>query len=315
VSDPSDRYFGLDRTGVYSDDIVRVLETIADFECGALEDEGDRYSTIDEVEYLQPSSDVKAAFATPVGANGPQIFELGDMRTLLFNWTMVQSGMRISDPTELIFDYTQMMMGFLLFNEAPAEIEIIGLGGGSLVKYCYHKLPRSRITAVEIDPDVIALRTRFGIPDDDDRLRIRCADGADHVCIDRSRPDVILVDGFDKHGQPPQLCSTHFYNDCYSRLKLGGLLVVNLCEEHKVYYKGPIARIRRNFDGNVFAVPTECRASRTVFARKTAGFPSSPDMLRIAGRRLAQSHSVPFEALAERISRAMGVFRSGGGKG
>jgi hypothetical protein len=35
---------------------------------------------------------------------------------------------------------------------------LIGLGGGSLVKYCYRNLPGTRIVVIEIDPEVIALR-------------------------------------------------------------------------------------------------------------------------------------------------------------
>jgi spermidine synthase len=315
VPDYSDRDIEFDRTDVYSDDVVRVLDLIADFDCSGLDDEDERYSTLDDDEYAQPPPAINVALAASVGANGPLVFELGDMRTLLFNFTIVQSGMRISDPSRLIFDYTQMMMGFLLFDEAPAEIEMIGLGGGSLAKYCYHRLPESRITAIEIDPDVIELRSSFEIPDDDHRFLIICADGADHVHIDRSRPDVILVDGFDGDGQPPQLCSPRFYDDCYNRLKPGGLLVVNLCRDREADYHGPIGRIRRSFGKNVLAVPTECRANRAVFARKAAQFPASPDMLRTIARRLAQLHSVPFEALAARICQAMESSQLGGGKG
>jgi spermidine synthase len=314
VPDRSDRDFDLDRTGAYSDDVVRVLDAIADFDCSGCEEEDDRYATFDDEEYGAPHPEIDVALAEPFRANGPLVFELGNMRTLLFNWTIVQSGMRISDPTKLMFDYTQMMMGFLLFNEAPTEIEMIGLGGGSLAKYCYHRLPKSRITAIEIDPEVIGLRARFEIPDDDERFRILCADGADHVRIDPSRPDVILVDGFDGDGQPPKLCSARFYDDCYSRLKPGGLLVVNLCEDWKAQYRGPIARIRQSFEDNVLVVPTECRANRAVFARKAAQFPASPDRLRTTACRLAQSHSVPFEALAKRIFRAIGSSQPGGGK-
>lgn len=284
---------------------MRVLDTIADFDCGGVGDGDDFCSKLDDEDYERSSCKIGVALEAPIGANGPLIFELGDIRTLLFTCAIVQSGMRLSDPSGLIFDYTQMMMGFLLFNEAPAKIEMIGLGGGSLAKYCYKHLPESHFTTIEIDPEVIALRAKFEIPDDDDRFRILCADGADHVGSDPSRPDVILVDGFDGDGQPPQLCSTRFYEDCHSRLNPGGLLVVNLCEDREADYHGPIALVRRSFGENVLVVPTECRGNRAVFARKAAKFPASPDMLESTARRLAQFHSVPFEVVAERIAKTM----------
>src|SRR3546814_9122322 len=73
------------------------------------------------------------------------------MRSLLANWAFVQSIMSIDDPDRLMLDYTRQMMGFLLFNPSPQTIEMIGLGGGSLAKYCYKYLPDVSITAVEID--------------------------------------------------------------------------------------------------------------------------------------------------------------------
>src|SRR3546814_9997105 len=79
------------------------------------------------------------------------------MRSLLANWAFVQSIMSIDDPDRLMLDYTRQMMGFLLFNPSPQTIEMIGLGGGSLAKYCYKYLPDVSITAVEIDPEVIAV--------------------------------------------------------------------------------------------------------------------------------------------------------------
>ncbi|WP_257558222.1 fused MFS/spermidine synthase [Sphingobium sp. CFD-2] len=293
----------------YSDDVVRVLDLFADFDGSGAQGGTAPYPAFDSGESGDLPPPINIALAAPIGANGPLVFDLGDMRTLLFNSVIIQSGMRISDPVRLIFDYTQMMMAFLLFHEAPGAIEMIGLGGGSLAKYCYHHLPDSRIVVVEIDPDVIDLRRRFGIPDDDHRFSIFCADGADHVRIDRSRPDVILVDGFDGDGQVPQLCSERFYNDCYNRLNPGGLLVVNLCGDQEADYIGPMARIGRSFAENVVAVPTECGANKTVFARKTAALASSPDELRTTAGQLARYHSVPFEALAERIVGEMSAIR------
>src|SRR3546814_5260491 len=62
--------------------------------------------------------------------------------------------MSIPEPNRLLLEYTQAMMGFLLFNASPGTIEIIGLGGGSLAKYCHAYLPSSNIRAVEIDEHV-----------------------------------------------------------------------------------------------------------------------------------------------------------------
>src|SRR5262249_55489323 len=90
--------------------------------------------------------------------NQPYIFDSVFERRLHFTNDATQSAMLLSDPDALIAQYTRKMMAFLLFNPNPEHIVMIGLGGGSLAKFCYRNLPRSRITVVEISPDVIALR-------------------------------------------------------------------------------------------------------------------------------------------------------------
>ncbi len=55
-------------------------------------------------------------------------------------------------------------MGFLLFNPRPQHIGMIGLGGGSIQKYCHRYLPHTEISVAEINPDVITLRDCFRVP-------------------------------------------------------------------------------------------------------------------------------------------------------
>jgi spermidine synthase len=127
------------------------------------------------------------------------------------------------------------MMAFLLFNPAPARILMIGLGGGSLAKFCYHTLPEADITVVEISPDVIALRSEFVIPDDDHRFRVVRQDGAEFMAHCDMQFDVILVDAFDPDGIALSLPSLNFYSHAYKRLTPQGVLVMNLCGDDERY--------------------------------------------------------------------------------
>ena len=108
----------------------------------------------------------------------PYMIEEGDSRSLYFTRALTQSGMRLSDSTALEFVYTQMMMSFLLFVHQPKHIMMLGVGGGSLVKYCHRHLLASRLTAIEIDPDILAFRDQFMLPPDDARLQILLGDAA-----------------------------------------------------------------------------------------------------------------------------------------
>lgn len=229
----------------------------------------------------------------------PLVFELGNIRSLLANWAFVQSAMSIEDPDMLILDYTRRMMGFLLFHSSPGTIEIIGLGGGSLAKYCHRYLPDTSIVAVEIDPEVIAVREQFFMPPESDRFEIVCNDGAEFVRQDTRGCDVLLVDGFDKDGQPAQLCSSSFYRDCHSRLKPGGILVVNLCDD---YWKhgSILARIREHFEYTI-DLPMKIGMNRIIFAFRDGRLPLDQAALLQAARNLDRAHPLSFSILANEV--------------
>lgn len=162
-------------------------------------------------------------------SNGkPFVFDDGNMRSLHFDGRTMQSAMWLSAPDELAFGYTRCMMGFLLQNPAPKHILMIGLGGGSLTKFCYKYLPHTRITVVEIDVDIIALRDQFFIPRDDDRLTIIPMDAVAYVEQAAADVDVILLDGFDADGLVSELLSQEFYRACKKILTPSGVLVSNM---------------------------------------------------------------------------------------
>lgn len=212
----------------------------------------------------------------------PFVVDHEGIRTLHFTHGEVQSSMRLDEPGELLVDYTRTMMGFLLLNPAPRHITMIGLGGGSLAKFCHRHLPRSRITAVENNPGVIALRGQFAVPPDGERFRVLADDGALHVAgAAPGSIDVLLVDGFDRDGQPPQLCSREFYDACFRALAPdGGLLVVNLhCDDprHEVFLR----RIASRFEGNAMEIMAGERFNGVVLAGR--GCPVTLEALQQGG--------------------------------
>ena len=198
----------------------------------------------------------------------PFVLDDGVARSLYFTRGELQSRMVTHSPWRLAVDYTRTMMGFLLFNPAPARIGMIGLGGGSIAKFCHRYLPASHLTVLEINPHVIALRHDFQIPDDDDRFQVIAADGAMFLHTEAPAYDVLLVDGFDQDGQPAALCTQRFYDDCLAALPAGGMLVVNLHYDHPDY---PLllARISRSFSGNAVEILSTEQTNSIVFARKS----------------------------------------------
>ena len=197
----------------------------------------------------------------------PFVYESENSKALHFRISDVQSCMRITDPNALALEYTRTMMGFLLFKPEPRSIGMIGLGGGSLAKFCFHHLRGARIQIAEINPLVIALREEFHVPRDDARFIVLQNDGADFVRRRPNRYDVLIVDGYDLEGLPAQLTSQSFYDDCHETLHRDGIMVVNL------QYGDPrndeyLARIRRSFNGSVLVVDDGEESHSIVFACK-----------------------------------------------
>jgi spermidine synthase len=212
----------------------------------------------------------------------PFVRDDGAALSLHFTLGELQSRMLLRRPGYLDLDYTRTMMGFLLFKPAPAHIGMIGLGGGSLAKFCHRQLGSSRMTVVEINPHVIALRRKFQVPEDDERFRVIAADGAAYLQHEAPAFDVLLIDGFDHQGQPAALCSQRFYDDCFAALTHDGVLVVNLHSDHPDHAL-LAGRISRSFSGNAVEVAATEKSNSIVFASRGPA---------ISPRRMSLPHSL-----------------------
>jgi spermidine synthase len=169
---------------------------------------------------------------------------------------------------------------------------MIGLGGGSIVKFCHRHLPRTTMQVVEIDARVIALRGAFRVPPDDARLRVTEDDGAGFVARTDARFDVLMVDAFDAEGMPAALGTQRFYDDCLDVLERDGLLVVNLHAGHPEQPRY-VDRIRRSCAGDVLHVDDPEGSNRVVFAAKGGA------LRRAAGAAARRPAGLPDAAWSE----------------
>jgi spermidine synthase len=231
----------------------------------------------------------------------PIVREAHGERLLRFDRGPVQSRMVEADPSRLALEYTRLMMGFVLFQPAPARIAMIGLGGGSLAKYCVRTIPDADFTAIEVSPAVIALRDAFGIPPDGPRFRVRCDDGAAFVRRDGEPLDVLLVDAFDGDGLPETLCTAAFYDGCRDRLGPGGILVANLYADAAA--DRCVERIRDAFAAKVVVVDADDSQNKVVFAGTATPFPPPFDELVRRLRAVEGHHGVDLAAIARKILR------------
>jgi spermidine synthase len=213
-------------------------------------------------------------FSNETGHATPFISSEANSISLHFTVSQLQSKMSTISPFELTVDYTQTMMGFAMLNRHPKHIGMIGLGGGSMAKFCYKHFPDSRITVAEINPHVIGLRKEFFIPDNDERFQIVQTDGAEFVQRSIGKFDVLVVDGFDQKGQSPQLCTQSFYSDTHDALTRDGILVVNL-DETNGFYETYFSRIDTVFKSNVAEIQANDEGNVIVFAGRGRQIPAA----------------------------------------
>ena len=238
--------------------------------------------------------------------------EVDGLLQLRFDMATVQSAMRLADPIALELEYTRVMMRCLLFNAAPKSILLIGLGGGSLVKYCHHTLPQADITAVEMNPHVIALRERFQLPPDGPRLRVLQADGAAFVLAaaraaassaNPARPghDAILVDAYHFDGPSEGINSRAFFRACRTLLSPRGVMVVNLDSE-PVQCQPALEKISQAFDGAAWSVLVGSSSNRIAFAASKEHLMAT---MRQADARLVALAPVHRETLSQRVGKRL----------
>jgi spermidine synthase len=192
-------------------------------------------------------------------AHSIDISEDAGVRYLHFGSEWIQGAMRIARPWNLELAYTREMMACLLLRQEanwPKSALLIGLGAASLPKFIYRHLPQCRITVVEIQAGVVAAaRQFFKLPQDEQRLEVVIADGADYIAQSTEQFDLIIVDGFDPDARAGSLDTAPFYTACRDRLSQQGLLACNLLGRNRGFLASA-ERIRKAFVDRAIVFPS-----------------------------------------------------------
>jgi spermidine synthase len=199
-----------------------------------------------------PSSDPR--FAQP-GHPPATVTEFEGVRSLHLGTSWVQGAMRLSRPDAIELEYVQMMMMWLLFQSAPRHIVQLGLGSAALTKFSYQRFTDARVTAVELNPNVIAIcRTLFGLPDNDERLDVREMDALDFVLdpANHGKVDVLQVDLYDEQARGPVLDTPEFYQGCLDCLAPNGIMTTNVFGDDFANYDKNLFNMEQVFDAVVW---------------------------------------------------------------
>jgi spermidine synthase len=208
----------------------------------------------------------------------------GPVRYLHLGTDWVQGSMWPDRPDEIHLDYVQRMMGWLLWvpPEDVAQLKAmqLGLGAGTLTKFCARKLGM-HTTAIEINPQVVAAcRLWFKLPPDSERLQVVLGDAAEVAAHThwRGQIDVLQVDLYDHEAAAPVLDSEAFYADCRQLLTPQGCMVVNLFGRSHSYARS-LEKISAVFGADaVWAFKPTREGNTVVLAQRNRSVPG-PDVL------------------------------------
>jgi spermidine synthase len=203
----------------------------------------------------------------------------GPIRHLHLDSIWIQGSMKLDAPQELVHQYIQRMMAWLLFVEpdtvASRRAMQLGLGAGSLTKFC-SKVLKMQTTAIEINPKVlVACRGWFKLPADNARMQVVLADAEQEIADPKwwGSVDALQVDLYDHDAAAPVLDSQAFYAACRRLLTDDGCMTVNLFGRSSSYTRS-VERMAAAFGAEALWPFKSTREGNTVvLAQKT---PSRP---------------------------------------
>jgi spermidine synthase len=230
--------------------------------------------------------------------------EQDGVRYLHFGTEWVQGAMRIRKPDWPELEYAQHMMAWMLFVDAPRAIVQLGLGAATLTKFCYRQFEEAQVTAVELNPSVIAIcASMFKLPPEDDRLRVLEMDAMDFVldADNRDAVDVLQCDLYDATARGPVLDTPEFYQACNACLTDQGIMTVNLFGDHPSFAKN-IKALRFAFK-HVICMPEvhEGNVVALCFKRKPD---LDPDRLAARAAQIVAATKLPANAWVKGILAA-----------
>jgi len=209
--------------------------------------------------------------------------EEGPIRHLHLGSEWIQGSMLVDAPTVLVHEYIQRMMAWLLFVD-PATVGQrqalqLGLGAGSLTKFCAKEIRMKNTTAIELNPQVLhACRGWFKLPADGPRMQVVLADAAQEIQKPRwlGAVDALQVDLYDEEAAAPVLDSAEFYTHCRNTLTEDGCMTVNLFGRTSSF-DASVNKIAAAFGRDaIWSFKSTREGNTVVLAQRTVARPKRP---------------------------------------
>lgn len=221
-----------------------------------------------------------------------------------------------TDTTErvAISDHMKAMLQPLSFIDHPRDMLLLGLGGGAAVRFIDRYLPELQLTAIEIDPDIVAIaQTYFSLPQADEQFRVVVADAAEFVRREAAPCDFILSNAFgEKNHMSDALHDAEFYKSCHRILRTDGVIAVNIFRPPADWGRAYLEMLNRIFAEVYFIKLSEI--SFVMVLCKDRVSRRWPSILRTATRLDCSTSSaeVDFAGFVTRLQAGLAIQQAAG---
>ena len=199
---------------------------------------------------------------------GPvEVVEAQGVRRLHFGSHAIQSAQLISLPDRLELAYLRTLLFGCLLVPDPSRVLVLGLGGGSVVRFLLQHFADIEVVVVESRPLLKTIAADFFGLEGDPRVTFRIGDAGylvgamlEEGPID-SGYDLILIDLCDAKGPSELLLRADFWECIGPLLRKRGVLTVNLWTQENETYQGVMKLLKRTFEGRVFSLTVPGRGN------------------------------------------------------
>ena len=196
-----------------------------------------------------------------------EVRDNGSHRSLYFSGDILQSRMNNIDHASLCLSYT-MFMAFPLLLQTPDDILIIGVGGGSNIRFLHQYFPQATIDGVDCAEEVLEICTTFFAMPAAPHICLHCAKGDEFLQETKKKYSLIQLDAFDQQGMSVAAYSEHFFSLCSSSLTDVGLLSCNLWSNNRQHLQQTKEAIEKFFPFTIY-IPIPERGNIIAVASKT----------------------------------------------
>ncbi len=156
------------------------------------------------------------------------VFDKKSYRYLVFGTKVYQTIMDKNKPYKVLFEYARLMLSTLYLQKNLKRTLLLGLGGGSMVKYIKRHFPDTYLDIAEIDPMVIKVAKKYFNTPVAGKIKAYAYDGRIFIKRVKHKYDVIMLDAFNSEYIPFHLMTQEYFKEIKKKLAPGGIVLQNI---------------------------------------------------------------------------------------